>query len=152
MIATPCHAQSHELKIASTLVMQSQLETAIAFDQMPWLLPALLQLEDLQATGTEIPGIGDLRIAADTATHTRQLFSRITLKQLEAPKLSPISGGGVGISFAQGQKEVTFTIFPDESDIGYMLTNESDEIVKDGLLTVDRQNQINSSLKWLSVS
>lgn len=152
MIAAPCTTQSCEVNIQPAYVVQSQLQTAISFDQMPWLLPALLRLETLQISGTTYPGIGDLTISQRTADHVRQLLSKIVVRHLPVPAVVPISGGGIGISFLQREKEVTFTVFPEETDIAYMLSNETDEVVKDGLLTIDRSEMINSSLRWLSLT
>jgi len=145
-----CHqAQSQRIEISPPYTVESQLETTASFERFPWLLEALRGLRLIYESGRNIPGIGDLRISEQTASFVRRLLSLIAISRLPVPRITPISGGGVGLLWNVGGKEAVLTVYPNDDRFAYMLSNEADELVSDGLLTLEQQRALNSILGWL---
>ena len=145
-----CHAtQSQGIKFRSHYAIESQLETTAPFERFPWLLEALRGLQQAYESGRIVPGIGDLRISLGTFNFVRHLLSLIAIPQLPVPRISPISGGGVGLVWNVAGKEAVLTVFPNEDRFAYILSNEMDELVSDGALTLEQPRSLNSLLNWL---
>ena len=142
-------AQSQRVDITPPYAIESQLEPTASFEEFPWLLGALRGLQRICDSGQNIPGIGDLRISPQTSSFVRRLLSFISIPRLPVPRISPISGGGVGLLWNVGGKEAVLTVYPNDERLAYMLSNEEDELVSDGLLTLDQQRTLNSLLGWL---
>jgi hypothetical protein len=122
--------------------MPAPCQTAVAFESTPWLLPTLIQLQQLEESGRNLPGIGDFRISPGTVAMIRILLSRIPIGNLPEPKLIPISGGAAGIVWSFGSGQIDFTVYPNEGHFAYVLTNERDEAIGDGILGFDEQQRI----------
>jgi hypothetical protein len=117
----------------------SQLEPVVAAnDSAKWLPSLLFHLRLLETSGRNVPGIGDLRIAETTANLVRRLLAFISQQNLPEPKLAPFSGGGLALILNAGDRELTFTAYPDHNDFVYMQTNEADEAVSEGIVTLDQ--------------
>jgi hypothetical protein len=128
---------------------ESQLVPTVSFAQLPWLLPAVQQLSDLQAEGREIPGLGDLRISEETSAIVRRLLSQIRYRDLAVPQLVPMSGGGVGISWNIPGKEVSFKVFPRDEEIVYVVTDSDDKVISDGVFKLGQAASLGSALTFL---
>jgi hypothetical protein len=102
----------------------------------------LFHLKILETSGRHIPGIGDFRIAENTANQVRRLLAFFSEQKLPEPRLAPFSGGGLALILNIEDQELTFTAYPGHNDFVYMQTNEDDEIVSDGVLTLDQARQI----------
>jgi hypothetical protein len=129
---------------------ESRLVPTVAFVHLPWLLPALQQLEMLQNEGRNIPGIGDLRISDETGAVVRKLLTYIPNQYLPVPHMAPISGGGVAVAWNLLNREVSFRIFPRVQEILYMVTDERDEIIEDGTLIIGQKDRMNDALSYLA--
>jgi len=127
----------------------SELVPASLSDTAPWLYSALSQLHELQRSGRELPGVGDLRIAERASTQIRTILSLIEVNTLPTPTLSPISGGGIGMKWNVGNREVEFTTFASGNTVVAKL--------EDALLIDDcefarnshAQTDLNRYLGWL---
>jgi hypothetical protein len=117
---------------------------ATAFESTPWLLPTIIQLENLERSGRDIPGIGDFRLAPGTVTMVRILLSRITIKDLPEPRLIPISGGAVSVTWTLSRGKVEFTVYPNEGHFAYAIIDENDQLVGDGILGFDEDARISA--------
>lgn len=128
---------------------ESQLVPTVTFAQMPWLLPAVQQLSELQAEGRDIPGLGDLRISEETSDVVRRLLAQIRLKELGVPELVPMSGGGVGITWSIPDREVSFKVFPKDEDIMYVVTDTEDKVISDGVFNLEKTASLGTPLTFL---
>ncbi len=125
----------------------SQLVPAALSDSAPWLYSALSQLHDLERTGRDVPGVGDLRLSDTASTTTRTLLSLIEVGTLPPPTLYPISGRGIGMRWNVGRREVEFTTFASGTTVVAKL--ENDQLVDDAELNENPVAELNSYLKWL---
>jgi hypothetical protein len=109
----------------------------------------LSQLHDLQRAGRNVPEVGDLHVAEKASTQTRTILSLIRVQTLPTPTLYPISGGGVGMKWNVGNREVEFTIFASGSTVVAELENA--QLVDDCEFAQDSQAQtdLNGYLAWL---
>lgn len=135
MILPTLHYQNNMVN-ACGYAMVSQLVPTVPLDRVSWLLPAIQKLNDLQQTGRQIPGVGDLRISEQTSSLVRRLLSNITNAELPIPVLSPISGGGIAVRWNITDKEVSFVVFPDDEDVVYVVSDERDEITQEGTVKI----------------
>jgi hypothetical protein len=149
---TPVSMYSTILPVASQCQhhAESQLVPMVSFNQLPWLLAAVHQLSDLQAEGRDIPGLGDLRISEETSAIVRRLLSQIRYAGLATPKLSPMSGGGVGISWIVPDKEVSFKVFPRDEEILYVVTDADDKVLSDGVFALGQTTSLAATLSILA--
>ncbi len=81
-----------------------------------WHYLAFSKIHEIENTGEEIAGVGDLRIQPATATYARRVLDsvqeQLTSELLPIPGISPLSGGGIGILWSAGSKEVEAIIYP----------------------------------------
>jgi hypothetical protein len=128
---------------------ESQLVPTVSFAQLPWLLPAVQQLSELQAEGRDIPGLGDLRISEETGALVRRLLAQIRVKDLDVPQLVPMSGGGVGVSWSIPDREVSFKVFPSDEEVMYVVTDTDDNMVADGVFNLGHTASLGTPLTLL---
>jgi hypothetical protein len=131
----------------SRITRPPEFQSAVAFESTPWLLPTLRQLEQLEQSGQNLGGIGDFRLSPATVSMGRILLSRIPIPDLPQPKLVPISGGAVSFVWTFASGEVDFTIYPNEGHFAYVLTDENDQTVGDGIMGFDEQDRIGTVLR-----
>lgn len=124
-----------------------EFQTSVAFESTPWLLPTLRQLEELEESGQNLPGIGDFRLSHGTVTMVRILLSRIPIQNLPQPKLVPVSGGAVSLVWTLASGEVDFTVYPNEGHFAYVLADEKGDAVGDGIMGFDEQDRIGTILR-----
>jgi len=147
LTATPAfqHVDSvHAVKAAT-----SELVPASLSDTAPWLYSALSQLHDLQDSGRNLIGVGDLRISERASTQVRTILSLINIKTLPTPVLYPLSGSGIGLKWTVGSREVEFTIFASAKTVVAKL--EKGQLLDDCEFSegTDAQSDLNGYLGWL---
>jgi hypothetical protein len=125
----------------------SELVSASLSGSAPWLYSALSQLHELENSGRNLAGVGDLRISDDASTQMRMLLSLIEVRELLPPVLYPISGRGIGMRWNVGRREVEFTIFADGNTV--MAKLERSELVDDTELTGDMHAEVGQYLEWV---
>ncbi len=147
MMATMTTAFStDQVNMAKPAAEVAQLASVRASDT-PWLYSALTQVREIERSGAQIPGLGDLRVAEATATRARMLLALIDFIELPTPVVSPVSGGGMSIEWAVGQKEVKYALYPDGKTMFYQV--EDDEVTGDGPLRIAAPNEVSEPLKWM---
>lgn len=138
----------HPTALESLHQRAALLERAIMSDSAPWLPPTLSQLRDLEQEGDLIPGLGDLRIQAKTASTARLLLSLVVdAGVLPTPTVSPVSGGAISVVWTLGQREVKFAIFPDERPMFFNI--ENDEISNEGILDLMDPKSVRKPIDWM---
>jgi hypothetical protein len=120
----------------------SLLERVVGYDSTTWILPLLIELRNLETTGQNIPGVGDLRIAQATADRVRRLLAFVPGAYLPAPTLAPFSGGGLSILWNIGNKELSFTAYPEQDDFVFLRADQTGEIVEDGVVRLDQRERL----------
>jgi hypothetical protein len=137
------HIECAQMLQAST----SELVPASTSDTAPWLYSALSQLHDLQRSGRNIAGVGNLQVSDEASTQLRTLLSLIEVKSLPTPTLYPISGRGIGMRWNVGTRGVEFTIFDNGATVVSKL--EDSQLLDDCELAANPPTSFNSFLKWL---
>jgi len=122
----------------------AQLERVVEFESSRWLPSLLSDLRLLETSGQDIPGIGDLRVSSETGDRVRRLLTVISGTSLPEPTLAPFSGGGVALTCNIGDRELTFTAYPEHDDFVFVRTNDSGEPTDDGILTLDQTQRLSS--------
>ncbi len=125
----------------------SELVSASLSGSAPWLYSALSQLHELEKSGRDLPGVGDLRISGDASAKMRMLLSLVDVRELPPPVLYPISGQGIGMRWNVGRREVEFTIFADGNTV--MAKLERSNLVDDTELTGDMHAEVGQYLEWV---
>lgn len=120
----------------------TQLERVVGFESARWLPTLLSNLRLLETTGSDVPGVGDLRISATTADHVRKLLSAISTTPLPEPVVSPFSGGGIALVCTIGERELMFTAYPGHDDFIFSRTNDQGKDIDDGVLTLDESDGV----------
>jgi hypothetical protein len=136
---------SQALRVSTSVLVPASLS-----DTAPWLYSALSQLHHLQREGCAVPGVGDLRIAEPASIQIRSVLALIDANvTLPTPTLYPISGGGVGMKWDVGSREVEFTIFASGNAVVAKL--DSDQVIDDSELTGNPHAcaDLNDYLGWL---
>ena len=145
MLATPSTIDAPALTYLQ--MATPQIANAASVTGAPWLHSALAQLRDLEHTGEMIRGLGDLRIAPDTAMRTRLLLLSVGIQMLPSPVVSPVSGGGISIIWSLGPKEVKFSVEPNGETTYFKI--KDDEISDDGAATTFNNNLVTEQLQWM---
>jgi len=104
-------------------------------------------LHELEISGRDLPGVGDLRISDAASGQMLSLLSLIKVRELPPPALYPISGRGVGMRWNVGRREVEFTIFADGNTV--MAKLERSDLVDDTELTGDMHAEVGQYLEWV---
>jgi hypothetical protein len=125
-----------------TSVGSPQLQRVVGFEESRWLPSLLSDLRSLETTGRDIPGIGDFRVSQATADHMRLLLTAISGAPLPQPTLAPFSGGGVALVCRLGNRELTFTAYPDHNDFVFDRTDDNSEPAADGILTLQQPDRL----------
>jgi len=71
-------------------------------------------LGDLQRRGTFVAGVGDFRVTEQTMDCAGRVLSCIRQHFLPTPSVSPVSGGGVAISWNLNSEEIELIVFPND--------------------------------------
>ena len=77
----------------------------------------------------------------------RLMLSWIELVNLPAPVVSPVSGGGLSITWSSRSKEMKYAFDPDGQ--AYYFKVEDDEVSGDGALHEITLSQLTQQLQWI---
>lgn len=124
---------------ANNPVAKSQLARVVEFESARWLPSLLSELRSLEVSGVDIPGVGDFRVAHRTADNVRRLLIVISGTSVPEPRLAPFSGGGVALTCSIGNRELTFTTYPDHEDFVFSRTDDNDELADDGIVSLEQR-------------
>jgi hypothetical protein len=138
---TPSPAFSHLTEASPQIVI------AASFSASMWLSSALAQVREIEEFGELVPGLGDIRVPSDTAKRARMLLSTIEAQNLPVPLVSPVSGGGMSITWTVGNKEVKVEFEPGGEAAFFRV--EDDEVIDDGVVDVTSRSPVAGQLKWM---
>jgi hypothetical protein len=138
---TPVPAFSHPAQVAPQIASTACIGASI------WLSSALAQIREVEEGGELIPGIGDLRVAAQTSMRARKTLSTIDMQSLPAPLVAPVSGGGMSITWSVGSKEVKLAFDPHGEDDYIRI--EGDDVIESGPIDLATAAPVTGPLKWM---
>jgi antitoxin (DNA-binding transcriptional repressor) of toxin-antitoxin stability system len=96
----------------------------------PWHYLAFSKIHEMENTGQLYEGVGDLRIQPATAAYAMEIFDslhdKLSHETLPNPTVSTVSGGGIGVRWTVGTKEVEMVIYPD--DTASFVATKGDEV------------------------
>lgn len=146
--ATACEPPAATIRVqpASPSPRSPQLEPVVRFDESPWLASVLWDLRSLERSGQNIPGVGDLRVTRETADHVRRLLTILSGLYLPEPILAPFSGGGVALVWNIGNRELTFSAYPNRNNFVFVRTDDNGDPVSDGILRLDQNRELNNEI------
>lgn len=145
MLAT--NVLTDDLALSAIMRTTPPIVTAACVSTSSWLYSALEQVRELEASGRLIRGMGDFRITDQTAMRARIVLSTIDANFLPTPLVSPVSGGGLTITWSVGEKEVKLAFEP--SGETACLKIQGDEVVEDQGINVMEHSPISEQLKWM---
>lgn len=83
-------------------------------ERRPWLAHAFTELLRVQHAGRFEPGIGDFRVSDDTLNMAGRVLGSIDHRFLPTPSVSALPGGGLQMTWRNGQEAVEVSVFPGE--------------------------------------
>lgn len=116
----------------------------------PWLFTALAHLRGLEGNQKTFAGFHTLMIEPHTAGYTRSILGSLDgrkLNNLPAPTVARIEGGGVGIAWSVGKREVEMVVHPD--NLTTYVFYEDDEAGDEGEFREPRESEVGGLEKVL---
>jgi len=149
------YAQPVTIDRATAVVRQTNLPTFLTAPErrMPalWHNLAFSKIHALESSGAVFEGVGNLNIDPTTAAYARRildlLHEKLTNEILPAPTISAISGGGIGIFWRAGAKEVEAIIYPDSTTS--FLASKGDEIQSEDEFAGDEVSSLGDALRQM---
>ena len=119
-----------------------ELTPVVSFEGAPWLVGALEELRALKQAGVDIPALGDFRIPEETMDHVRQLLTVDALQSLAKPQITPFSGGGISLVWNIKNKELSFSVYPGDDEVTFMMGPINEEPVDDGVVRTSENREL----------
>jgi len=126
-------------------------DKAIPVTDDSWVYPALNSVDALGTLTAGWDGHGSPRISLEAIAEARQLVLRIDQESLPTPDVCPVPGGGIGLRWEVGKRELEFTVYPDRA-ITYLKIQSSpagDEVA-DGTLGASVAEDLRYLGRWLA--
>lgn len=114
-----------------------------------WLFEAFRSIQALQEMPEGWDGHHSAQISTAAAGRTRQLLSRIRAINLPQPSIFPFAGGGLGVQWQAGNRELQLTVYPDGVITYLCAISDDEECVYDGDIAESNLYNINRLLAWL---
>lgn len=115
----------------------------------PWLMPAIRSLAEFEQLGVGWDGHGSPPPTHAAVAKAGQLLTSIRSINLPAPNVFPFSGGGIGIQWEAGGRELQMSVYPD-AVVNYLTAVGDDEdSVHDGTFTADWDSELNRLVRRL---
>jgi hypothetical protein len=111
-----------------------ELTPVVQYEGAPWLVVALEELRALKQAGVNIPTLGDFRIAEETMDHVRQLLTVEAVQSLAKPQIVPFSGGGISVVWNVRNKELSFSVYPGDDEVTFMMGATNEPAADDGVV------------------
>jgi hypothetical protein len=120
-------------------------------DAEPWLIDTLRALAGLSNLQDNWDGYGSPPIRPDALESVRRLVSAVEMAELPTPAVVPVSGGGIGVVWKVGARELDLEFLPDGSVeflIAFQQPATGDEVTQEGrLIIADQGRQL---FDWLT--
>ncbi len=132
---------------ASWAKVSPQMGNVAIIAYAPWLCSALTQVREIEAEGQDVPGLGDLRVAVQTAKNARILLTTINIERLPSPIVSPVSGGGLSVTWSLGQRRSSCHLRRGGDAFYFRVLG--DEIVGESAVAATAPEPLAGELKWM---
>jgi hypothetical protein len=128
------------------------VETTSLLDSS-WLYEAVSAISSLERLDDNWDGYGSPRISPIALLKATQLVSGMSSDCLPVPEICPAPGGGVGIHWTLGPRELEFTIYPNGAIrflkvLGDLRTGA--EALEDGTLPGTGSTDVHPFVRWLA--
>jgi len=114
-----------------------------------WLFSALSELSALEQLPEGWDGHHSPRISHSASLKARRLLSSLRTRTLPQPAVMPMTGGGIGLNWEAGDRELQLTIYPDGEVLYLYGKLNQGEPVQDGSLPENYQDELNRLGMWL---
>jgi hypothetical protein len=121
---------------------EPELTPVVQYQSPPWLVDVLEELRALKLAGMNMPSLGDFRIAEETLDRVRQLLTAEVLQGLERPQMIPFSGGGISLVWTANDRELTFSVYPNDEEITFMRGAANVASAEDGVVRTQENREL----------
>jgi hypothetical protein len=111
-------------------IAEMLLTTKAYFATPPWQYTAFSKLHELGKPLSNTRRASDLPVAQSTIMFARTIISDLHHLNVPSPVVCPISGGGVGMVWCLGSKQLEVVFGADQS--GSFILSKDDQIIEDG--------------------
>jgi len=147
VFASPTMLDSSRV-IAPKTVPEALLTTRGYFASAPWqytVFAELYQMEKAQPSGE----VGDeLKAEQSTIMFARTLLADLHHLNIPSPIMCPISGGGLGMVWSLGAKQLEVVLSANHS--GSFILSKGDETVGDGEISTDSTGELERALRSIA--
>ena len=119
----------------------------------PWVADAGRTISRISTLQDDWDGQGSPAPSRAALESMNRVIREIDAYDLPSPHISPVSGGGLGIEWHQGQRDLSIELLRDGS-IEYLrsqtTSGEPDiDQMEDGVIPSDRVNEVRNLVRWL---
>ena len=119
----------------------------------PWVADASRTISRISTLQDDWDGQGSPAPSRAALESMNRVIREIDAYDLPSPHISPVSGGGLGIEWHQGQRDLSIELLQDGS-IEYLrsqtTSGEPDiDQMEDGVIPSDRVNEVRNLVRWL---
>ncbi len=96
-------------------VPKQSTEVIVITSDPSWVSPCLTKLAEFERLQQNWDGYNSPPIGLGALSNARRFLTTLQIQGLPAPAVVPVGGGGVGLNWVSGAKEVELTLLPDGS-------------------------------------
>jgi hypothetical protein len=124
---------------------QTLLTSQGYFSTAPWQYTVYSTLHDLEGQRENKSAMHDLTVAQQTIMFARTVVADLHSLNIPSPTICPISGGGVGMVWSLGAKQLEVAFSADQS--GSFILSKGEQIVDDGDISVEHTSGLVRALR-----
>jgi hypothetical protein len=127
------------------IIPEALLTTRGYFAPAPWQYLVFSELHKLEKSPPGTGGVGELTVAQDTIMFARTVLAELRALNVPSPIVCPISGGGLGMVWSLGSKQLEVVLAADQS--GSFILSKNEQIVGDGDIGTDSTSELERALR-----
>lgn len=144
IFATPTTLDSSKVS-ASQIVPEALLTTRGYHASAPWQYVVFSELYELEKAQTSVGTAGGLSVAQGTIMFARNILADLHGLNIPSPTVCPISGGGLGMLWSLGPKQLEVVLAADQS--GSFVLSKGEQIIGDGDIATDSISELEQALR-----
>jgi hypothetical protein len=122
-------------------------------DSRPWLAEAQRSVSRLALLPDNWDGEGSPALSTVVLDEALRILSEIDSHEMPAAHIGPVSGGGLGIEWRLGERDLNLEILPDGS-IEYLKAEKTPagfdvDQMEDGSIPRDQTTRVHELVRWL---